>query len=460
MELKGKKVAVLGLGKSGIAAAKLLHQKEAKVFISEINNELSFKGELYSYLNNNFEIELGRHSEKILESDMIVISPGINTDIPIIKKAHELNISVISEIELAFKFIKNQTLVSITGTNGKTTVTTLLGEVVKNDKKETIVAGNIGYPLCEAINELKEEHILITEISSFQLENIEKFKPHISVLLNITEDHLDRYFDMEEYTRAKKNITINQKRGDFIVLNYDDFRIRSLDIRTSAKIIYFSVKEKIKEGVYIEDNKIISNLKGKKEFICNLEDIKIKGKHNQENILAVVSVSILLNVNKEILKDTISNFAGLEHRIKEVKNIHGVTFINDSKATNIDAMLKAMESFNSPIILIAGGRDKKGNFILLRNLLLKKTKEMILIGESKEKIRNLLKECVNTHLVDNLSKAVNLAYALAEDGDIVLFSPGCSSYDMFSNYEERGECFKKEVFNLASRVGEKVGVSL
>lgn len=460
MELKDKKVTVLGLGKSGIAAATLLHKLGAKVFISEINSKLSLGEDLCSYLNSNFEIELGTHSKRILESELIVISPGIKTDISIVKEARELNIPVISEIELAFKFIKCKTLVSITGTNGKTTVTTLSGEVVKNDKKKVIVAGNIGYPLCEAVNELKEEHILITEISSFQLENIEKFRPHISVLLNITEDHLDRYFDMEEYTRAKVNIIKNQKRGDFIILNYDDFRIKSLNLKTQAKIIYFSTKGKVKEGVFVEGNKIISNLRGKEEFICHLEDIKIKGRHNLENILSVASISILLDVDKKVLRDTISNFTGLEHRLEKVKNIHGVTFINDSKATNIDAVLKALESFDSPIILIAGGRDKKGNFILLRDLLSRKVKELILLGESKEKIKSLLREYVNIHLVDNISQGVNLSYALAEEGDIVLLSPGCSSYDMFSNFEERGKFFKNEVLNLALRVGEKVGLLL
>ncbi|MBU0599619.1 UDP-N-acetylmuramoyl-L-alanine--D-glutamate ligase [bacterium] len=447
MKVRDKKVGVLGLGKSGIAAANLLYKLGAKVFISEINEQSSLEG-----LSGNFEIEVGVHSQRVLGNDLIVISPGINPDIPIIKEAKRLNIPIISEIELAFSFLNGQRLVSVTGTNGKTTVTTFIGEVMKNEGRKTVVAGNIGYPLCKAVEGLNQDAILVTEISSFQLENIDKFRPQISLLLNITEDHLDRYFDMEEYTRAKINIFKNQQKGDFILLNADNFRIKNLDLKTPAKIIYFSTQIKVKEGIYVWDNKIISNIKGNEEFICGIEDLKIKGRHNLENVLAVVGVSVLLDVNRNVLRRTISSFSGLEHRLEEVRKISGVTYLNDSKATNIDAMIRALESFSDPIILIAGGRDKKGNFILLRDLIAKKVRKIILLGEAKEKIKNLLGDCVETHLVKDLSQAVNLSYTLAEEGDIVLLSPGCSSYDMFSNFEERGKCFKEEVLKLESRI--------
>ncbi|MFH1784270.1 MAG: UDP-N-acetylmuramoyl-L-alanine--D-glutamate ligase [bacterium] len=442
-DFKGKNVVVLGMGKSGIAAARLLNSLGAHVTISESGDGSGFKKQIKALEEININVQTGGHTDTIIEdAKLLVISPGIASNIDIVNKASQKGIPVVGEIELACGFIKAP-IVAITGTNGKTTTTTLIGNILSKSKGTVDVAGNIGKPLSEvALGSANE--VVVAEISSFQLETINKFHPRISVILNLTPDHLDRYKDMRQYASAKKRIFENQGEGDFLIANADDDAVCKMVKDANCKVVFFSTKKELEEGVYISQGNIIARLDGKGSSFP-LSVIKIPGMHNVENVLASVAVSIILNVENDILIEAISGFGGVEHRLETVREINGVKFINDSKATNVDSVIRALESFNAPIVLIAGGRDKGSPYTPLKELVREKVKALVLLGEGAQKIKEELGTETDVSLVVSMKEAVKVSFKVAAKGDIVLLSPACSSYDMFENYEERGRVFKELV---------------
>jgi UDP-N-acetylmuramoylalanine--D-glutamate ligase len=445
LNFRGKKIAVLGLARSGIAAAKLAAKMGAKIILSDSKTKVELGDKLKEIKNKNIEIETGGHSEKILKgTDLIILSPGIEPDIPVLKKATLKGIPVLSEVEIAWQLLKTP-LIAITGTNGKTTTTTLIGEIIKNSGREVQVAGNIGTPLTSIVGKISSRGIVVAEISSFQLETIDKFKPWISLILNITPDHLDRYPNMNEYIKAKERVFENQDAENFLILNADDPLASSMAGKAKCRVVFFSRRKKLKQGIFVKDNNIISLLDDKPQFSCPVDSIKLPGPHNLENVLAAVAAALLSGVVHKAIKKTISSFNGVEHRLELIGEIEGVKFFNDSKATNVDSTLKALESFQQPIILIAGGRDKGSPYLPLKDLVAQKVKALVLLGEAAGKIKRELENYSRVYMVRDLKDAVQTSARLAVKGDIVLLSPACSSYDMFKNYEQRGREFKKFV---------------
>ena len=445
VSFRGKKIAVLGMARSGIAAAKLASKLGAKVILSDAKTREQLKDKINQLKDKKIVIETDGHSEKVLKgADFIILSPGIPGDIGILKTAFRLGIPVLSEVEMAYQLLKAP-LVAITGTNGKTTTTTLIGEIIKNSGREVRVAGNIGTPLTSIVDKVSADGLVVAEISSFQLETIDKFKPWISLILNITPDHLDRYRNMEEYIRAKKRVFENQDAGDFLILNADDALAGKMAKEAGGKVVFFSRRKELKRGVFVKNNKIVSVLDEVKNFSCPVDTIKLPGPHNLENVLAAVAAGLLCKVNHNSLRKTIATFRGVEHRLELVAEIEGIRFINDSKGTNVDSTLRALESFAEPIILIAGGRDKGSPYLPLKDPVVQKVKALVLLGEAAPRIKRELGDYSRVYMVKDLRQAVETSAGLAVKGDIVLLSPACSSYDMFNNYEERGREFKKFV---------------
>ncbi|MDI6780719.1 MAG: UDP-N-acetylmuramoyl-L-alanine--D-glutamate ligase [bacterium] len=453
IDVKGKVVTVVGLGRSGLAAAKLLHKIGAKVRATDAKPMDSLGNELNDLMLSGIEIETGKNTPQFFdESQLIVLSPGIPGNIPVIAESIASGVPIISEIELGWHCLQGQRVVGITGTNGKTTTTTLIGEIVKAAGMNLFVGGNIGTPLCEKVLELEKDASVILEISSFQLEEIDSFRADIAVFLNLTPDHLDRYKDMGEYTRAKARIFDNQTPLCFSVLNADYDTVLSLARHSEAEQIYFSRQKRLNHsGVYLENGKIVANIYGKKLIICKQDDVRIPGPYNLENALAATAVAMLLKVPAEIIARTLQGFKGVEHRMELTEVINGIRFINDSKATNVDSVLCALNSFPSPIVLIAGGKDKGCNYGRLAPLLNEKVRAMVLLGEAAERIE---KESgfKPVYRTSSLEEAVLTAYQTVSVGDTVLFSPACSSFDMFKNYEERGKIFKEIVRRLKKEV--------
>ncbi|MBU4310935.1 UDP-N-acetylmuramoyl-L-alanine--D-glutamate ligase [bacterium] len=443
MELKGKRVLVVGMGRAGVAAANLLETKGARVTITDKKGREELKEALRKLEKRGMGIETGGHPLELLEdTEIIVASPGVPPNIPLLERAKEKRIPVIGELELASSFLKVP-IVAVTGTNGKTTTTTLIGKILKEEGKRVAVAGNIGHPLSSCVNGSYE--LIVTEVSSFQLERIKTFHPFISIMLNIAPDHLDRYRDLNEYIGAKKRIFLNQGKGDFAVLNRDDSNCSTFS--TEAKKIFFS-REELAEGVYLKKEIIIANLFGRSQEVIHREEIGIKGPHNLENALAAITACLILKVKVTSIRRVLKEFKGVPHRMEFVKKVKGVRFVNDSKATNVSSVMKSLASFTEPIILIAGGRDKGLDYSPLRPLVEKRVKALILLGEAKEKIAQALSFCKRIKMAEDMKEAVDIAFGLAEEGEIVLLSPACSSYDMFKDFEERGEVFKKAIREL------------
>ncbi len=387
---------------------------------------------------------LGTQSPEILDNhniDIVIVSPGVPLNIPIIVEAKKRGVPVIGDIELFYNFFKDNFYIGITGTDGKTTTTTLIYEIVKNEKN-AFLAGNIGIPVFDIFESVSKESIIILELSSFQLEAIENFKPNIAVFLNLAEDHLDRYNSMEEYLAAKKRIFMNQKKDNYAIVNLDSPYYAKIIEGVKSQILTFSIKSKL-ANVYFKDN--IIYFEGK-PFIKR-DEIFIKGIHNVENSMAAILAAKVSKISEDKIKETLKNFRGVEHRIEFVREINGVEFYNDSKSTTVNSLEKALLSFDKPIILIAGGRDKGLDFTPLRRLAKEKLKLLILIGEAKEKMQKELNfnPCI---YANSLEEAVDIANRNAIPHDVVLLSPGCASFDMFENYEERGRLFKQYVNSL------------
>jgi len=453
INVKGKIVTVVGLGRSGRAAAKLVHKLGARVKATDANTMDSLDKEINDLRLLGIEIETGRNTPQFFKgSHLIVLSPGIPGSIPTLNESIAGSIPIISELELGWQCLQGQKVIGITGTNGKTTTTTLIGEMLNSAGLNPFIGGNIGIPLCEKVLELEKEMPVVLEISSFQLEEIDEFRADISVFLNLTPDHLDRYNDMDEYVRAKARIFDNQKSTDFSVLNADYDAVLSLAKESEAGQIYFSRHKRLNhDGVYVENGKIIANIYGEKMNICKAEAVRIPGPYNLENALAATAVASLMRIPPEIIAKTLQGFKGVEHRMELTEVINSIKFINDSKATNVDSVLCALNSFSSPIVLIAGGKDKGCDYRRLIPLLNEKVRAMVLLGEAAERIEKEsgFKPCYQT---SSLEEAVSTAYKIASAWDTVLFSPACSSFDMFKNFEERGRIFKEIVQRMKREI--------
>lgn len=446
--IKDNKFLVVGLARSGIACARFLRDRGGVVTATD-SKPVDALGEGIQILKDlGIQIEAGGHRvQTFLDSDIIVLSPGVPMTIAPIREAKDRGIRVISEVELACNFIKTP-IIAITGTNGKTTTTTLIGEILERSHKEVFVGGNIGNPLIEYVRLGKEAEYVAAEISSFQLEGISDFRPNIAVLLNISPDHLDRYPSYRDYVQAKRRIFLNLKEGDFAILNADDPLVSEIgDSLEEVRKVCFSKKERIDKGVYLDGNSIVSEILEQKHHY-GMEFFKIKGVHNIDNIMAAIAAAEICGCSPEDIKEAVNDFEGLEHRLEFVEETSGVSYYNDSKATNIGAVQKSLESFDQPIILIAGGRDKGTGYNGLKDLVKEKVKKLILIGEAKEAIYKKLGPLTQSLKADTLQEAVDLAWLNSSCGDVVLFSPACSSYDMFRDYEERGEAFRAIVREL------------
>jgi len=446
MDLKGKKVLIVGFGKTGVSVLDVLLPMGAICFVQDAKSEDKIDAKLLDMLkNNNIKCYFGTEPEPFEKFDMLVMSPGVPTDLGFIKQAEQNGSEIIGEIELAYRICKGK-FVSITGTNGKTTVTTLVGEIFKNDNKDTFVVGNIGFPVTSISHETKEDSWNITETSSFQLETIRGFKPYISAFLNISPDHLDRYKTMQNYINSKARIFEYQDENDYFVVNYDDKEVYKTASNCKAKIVPFSRVCELPFGVFVKENKItVANEKGELIEICGADELRLIGGHNLENALASVAIAYFAGISTDAIAKTLKTFTGVEHRVEFCGEIQGVKFINDSKGTNIDASVKAIEAISGSIILIAGGYDKKLEFDELIDAFSGKVKYMTLLGTTAKKIKETAerKGFYNNVILNNMEECVTMAFELAKPGDTVLLSPACASMDMYSGFEERGEHFKK-----------------
>ncbi len=455
IDFKNSSFTILGAGKSGIAAAKLLKRNGANVFLSDDTEKSRLKFFDEALLSKEgIEFELGKHSDRVFESDVFIKSPGISPDSEVIIKAGKLNKKIYSEIEAAYWFC-NCPVIAITGTNGKTTTTVLTGEIFKAAGYDAKVCGNVGLAFSEIVNELGKNSVVVLEVSSYQLNNIEQFRPKISVLLNITPDHIDWHGSFENYLKAKLEILKNQTEEDLTVVNYDDKILREAVKDSKPEKAYFSIKERLNEkeidtGSYLENGKIIyfDKQKNIKEEIMEAREINIRGNHNLYNSLASIISARAFGIRKEIIRDELMKFPGVEHRIEFVRETGGVKYYNDSKATNIDSLIVALESFEGNLILILGGRESGNDYSRVDKLISEKVKEIIAIGETKEKIYGYFKMHKKVIKADSLEEAVIKAREGSEKGDIVLLSPACKSFDMFDSYEHRGKEFKRIVNSL------------
>ena len=446
---RGLEVTVLGLGKSGFAAANFLLEKGAKVKVSEIQDSPSLREKLAALERRGAVGELGMHSENfVFSSQLLVVSPGISPHTPILKRAEEQNIPVIDELELGCCFC-NAPIIAVTGTNGKSTTVKLIAHLLRR-KVEVFEVGNVGIPFSGCVDKISRNSWVVMEISSFQLQRIKTLRPFISLVLNITPDHMDYHSDMEEYLRCKERIFLNQNGEDFAILNADDPLSYSLRKKVPSDRYYFSTRKRVKQGVYVEDNRVFEcDGKGKVE-ISDLDNFSLTGTHNLENCAAAVCAAHVIGLPRVDISEGLKSFRGLEHRTEKVATVRGIEFINDSKATNIDAVARAIQAHQSPLILILGGKEKGNDYSVLKELVKEKVKLLLLIGENKKHISQSLSDVVSCRECASLQAGVQAAYERAVSGDKVLFSPGTSSFDMFRDYEHRGEVFKQIVKKLRS----------
>jgi len=451
-DLRGKKVLVVGAARSGEAAAELLMKYRAMVTLTDTKPEAELESSLSLVRNKGGEVETGGHRlETFLGSELIILSPGVPLTIEPLQEAIRRGIPVISEVELAYHFLKG-TIIGVTGSNGKSTTATLIGDVLNRGGYRAVVAGNIGNPLCGVVAR-KEVDYYVVELSSFQLESIVAFRPHISLLLNITPDHLDRYPSFGDYIRAKERIFKNQTDDDYAILNADDPQSQPLIKRLPLNKLLFSRQKKLEgRGIFLRGDLMMCQNRQNGEII-RTDEIGIRGSHNLENAMAAAAAGTLCGVEPRIIGDALRSFRGLEHRLEYVTTIKRIAFYNDSKATNIGAVYKSLESFPGNIILLLGGRDKGGDFTRLRELIRERVKLILVIGEAKEKIMATLQGAAPLLPRRDMREAVETGFSRGEAGDVFLLAPGCTSFDMFANFEERGRIFKKEVNRLKHREG-------
>ncbi len=451
MEFRDKTILVFGTGLSGIAACKLLNQMNPYIIVYDGNETLDVE-ELRKKLPTNFngKIITGIMDESIIDTiDLVILSPGVPTDLDVVNKFREKNIPIWGEIELAYHFSKGK-IIGITGTNGKTTTTSLVGDIMKTYYNSVFVVGNIGKPYTEMVMNTTDESVTVAELSSFQLETIVSFKPNVSAILNITPDHLNRHHTMENYINAKANIARNQGADEVCVLNYEDSALRDLGSKLNTKVIYFSSKRVLEQGIYLDNDTIILSKDNEKIVVCYTNELNIFGRHSYENVMAGVAMAVALDVPLQCIREAITKFVAVEHRIEFVTTKNNVKYYNDSKGTNPDASMKAIESMQSPTLLIAGGYDKESDFDEWVEAFGEKIKLLVLLGQTRDKIAATARRhgFTNIVIVESLKEALDVCAENANDGDSVLLSPACASWGMFKDYEERGRLFKEYVKNL------------
>lgn len=451
MKLEGKKVLVFGTGISGIGAADLLKSVGANPVLYDGNTKLNpeeIRGKLQD--GKDVPVILGELEDGLLDTlDLAVLSPGVPTDLPVVLKMKEKGLTIWGEVELAYQMGKGRVL-AITGTNGKTTTTAMLGKIMGDYLKDVYVVGNIGTPYTSVALEMTEDTMTVAEISSFQLETIQDFQPEVSAILNITEDHLNRHHTMEEYIRVKELITKNQTADQVCVLNYEDEVLRAFGQQAPVKVVFFSSERELSEGLFLKGKDIVLKEGEKELVITNTDNLKILGKHNYENTMAAAGMAYFAGVPVENIRKSVEEFVAVEHRIEYVTEKNGVVYYNDSKGTNPDAAIKAIQAMNRPTLLIGGGYDKEASYEEWIQAFDGKVRYLVLIGQTREKIEETAHRCgfMDTILVDNLEEAVSLCAKLANAGDAVLLSPACASWGQFDNYEQRGRKFKEYVHAL------------
>ncbi len=453
MDVRGKRVLVVGLGKSGIASALFLADQGARVAVSDSKTQAELRQEIPLLLDRGIEVETGQHGERTFhDQDLIVISPGVPFDVPQLVQARLAKIPVIGEVELAALYLKGK-VIAITGSNGKTTTTSLVGQVIAASGRPTLVGGNIGTPAITFVPKAADDSWIVLEVSSFQLETIATFHPAIAIVLNVTPDHLDRHHTFEKYVAAKARLFENQTSSDFAVLNADDTTCVAMAEKTKAAVYWFSRLRAVEHGAFVRGDRIMWRDADSEQTIMPVAEIALKGAHNIENVLAGVCAGMLSNVDPADIRRAVANFRAVEHRLEFVATVRGVEYYNDSKATNVDATIKALESFPGHIHLILGGKDKGSDYSLLNSSLEERVERVYTIGAAAKKIESQIRgtEVVSAGTIDN---AVRRASESANPGDVVLLAPACASFDQFVSYEHRGRVFKDLVNQLAGRVSQ------
>ena len=455
MDLENKRVLVVGLGKSGVASALFLKSRGARVTVSDSKPEAELHGEILPLLEQGITVETGRHGDRTFrEQDLIVVSPGVPFDSPQLVQARSLGEPVIGEIELAARFLRGK-IVAITGANGKTTTTSLAGEIIKAGNFFTLVGGNIGTPAITFVDHATNDTWVVLEVSSFQLETIHNFHPRMAVILNITPDHLDRHKSFANYVNAKARIFENQGRDDIAILNLDDPTTARLADRTHGQLFWFSRKKPVENGAFVRAAHIFFRSGQDEREIMPLAEIPLKGTHNLENVLAAISIGALAGCQAAQIRDAVRRFKAVEHRLEFIAKLAGVEYYNDSKATNVDATIKALESFPANIHLILGGKDKGSDYRVLNDLLRQRVKRVYTIGAAAAKIESQIEGAAEIEHAETLENAIRRASESAAAGDIVLLAPACASFDQFQNYEHRGRVFKEVVQSLAAASTKK-----
>jgi UDP-N-acetylmuramoylalanine--D-glutamate ligase len=449
MDLQNKRVLVVGLGKSGVASALFLKERGARVTVSDTKSPHQLRDEIPVLLDHGIAVETGGHGERTFRGqDLIVVSPGVPVDAPPLVQARASGEPVIGEIELAAQHLPGP-IVAITGSNGKTTTTTLTGKILLAGGLPALVGGNIGTPAISLVAEAKPETVVVLEVSSFQLETIQTFRPKVAVVLNVTPDHLDRHRTFQAYVDAKARVFENQQSSDFAVLNEDDQTCVALGNRTRAQVFWFSRKKEVKQGAWVRDGQILFREGSGQHEIMLASEIPLKGAHNVENVLAAVCAGALMGCSAESIRKAVRDFKAVEHRLEYVATVKGVEYYDDSKATNVDATIKALESFPANIHLILGGKDKGSDYTVLNDLLRQRVKRVYTIGAAAQKIESHIKGATDIVHAETLDNAVRRAAAVAQAGDIVLLAPACASFDQFQSYNHRGRVFKEVVHSLA-----------
>jgi len=445
MDFRNEKIGIIGAARSGLASALALKRLGAKPFLSELKPAEKFAEAAAALKANGIEHEFGGHTNRLFGSELLIISPGVPANSEVVKRALERDLKIITELELGFQLCRGKTL-AITGSNGKTTTTSLIGEIFRHSNVKGVVAGNIGRPFVSVAGDIGEKDWAILEVSTFQLEWIDTFKPKVAAVLNITPDHLDRHGTMENYIELKLKVFANQNGTDKSVINADDRYLKKFT--NVSETFRFSTSEKIEQGCFIDRDIVYLRQHGDSVPIINIAEIGIKGPHNLSNACAAAACCAAAGIDNAAIATGLKAFKGVEHRLEPVRLIGGVSFINDSKATNVDAVYWALRSVLYPVILIAGGRDKQGDFGSLRELVRSRVKDIVLIGEAAPKIAAAFKDITAIHDAGSMADAIDQAYALAKPGGTVLLSPGCASFDMFDNFEHRGKVFKEAVMQL------------
>ena len=444
MFLKNKNITVVGAGRTGIETSNFLVSRQASVTLVDIKSRIELEKNIHLLLPN--VRTLFECSEIPISSDLIVLSPGVDIHASFLEGARKRDVQIISEIELASRFTKTP-IIAVTGTNGKSTVTTLIGDILRQAGKKVAVGGNLGTPFI-ALLEQEPVDYFILEISTFQLEGIKTFRPDIAIILNITPDHLDRHKTVEEYVNLKGRISAFQNEEDILVLNKDDESVMKQGERCKAKKVFFSLLDKVAEGAYLKNGSIFTYFDEKEQNILSVGKLQTAMQFQTENLLSAIVVATLVNATKSDIANVAMRFKGLDHRVEWVRTVHGIDFINDSKGTNVGALHKSLKIFSRPIVLIAGGKDKGGDFRVLKKLFKEKVKHLVLIGETKNKFREILNGSFSYEDAESMEDAVGRAMKKSIAGDIVLLSPGCSSFDMFESFVERGNQFKEIVGRL------------